>query len=122
MLRERCYQMTHNSFLLHGYYNYKTFPADAAGDSGEVKYYIGVPGNFYAREKQVAGMFGFESFEGARETTAWDGDFGYYRDRRWNCERISSPRSSNSGMKVPHWRQSLPGEIPQFNANPFGKS
>ena len=45
--------------------------------SGEAKYYIGVPGNFYEREKQVAGMFGFESFEGAREP-AWDGDFGYY--------------------------------------------
>ena len=33
--------------------------------------------NFYEREKQVARMFGFESFEGAREP-AWEGDFGYY--------------------------------------------
>ena len=45
--------------------------------SEEVKYYIGVPGNFYEREKQVARMFGFESFEGTREP-AWEGDFGYY--------------------------------------------
>ena len=43
----------------------------------QVKYYIGVPGNFYEREKQVARMFGFESFEGTREP-AWEGDFGYY--------------------------------------------
>ena len=77
VLRERCYQMTHNSFLLHGYYNYRHLLLMRQENSGEVKYYIGVPGNFYEREKQVAGMFGFESFEGAREP-AWDGDFGYY--------------------------------------------
>ena len=77
VLRERYYQMTHNSFLLHGYYNYRHLLLMRQEHSGEVKYYIGVPGNFYEREKQVAGMFGFESFEGAREP-AWDGDFGYY--------------------------------------------
>lgn len=77
VLQERCYQMTHNSFLLHGYYNYRHLLLMRQENSGEVKYYIGVPGNFYEREKQVAGMFGFESFEGAREP-AWDGDFGYY--------------------------------------------
>jgi hypothetical protein len=77
VLRERCYQMTHNSFLLHGYYNYRHLLLTRQEVSGEVKYYIGVPGNFYEREKQVARMFGFESFEGAREP-AWEGDFGYY--------------------------------------------
>lgn len=77
VLRERCYQMTHNSFLLHGYYNYRHLLLMRQENPGEVKYYIGVPGNFYEREKQVARMFGFESFEGAREP-AWEGDFGYY--------------------------------------------
>lgn len=77
VLRERYYQMTHNSFLLHGYYNYRHLLLIRQESSGEAKYYIGVPGNFYEREKQVAGMFGFESFGGAREP-AWDGDFGYY--------------------------------------------
>ena len=77
VLRERCYQMTHNSFLSHGYYNYRHLLLMRQEVSGEVKYYIGVPGNFYEREKQVARMFGFESFEGTREP-AWEGDFGYY--------------------------------------------
>lgn len=77
VLRERCYQMTHNSFLLHGYYNYRHLLLMRQEVSEEVKYYIGVPGNFYEREKQVARMFGFESFEGTREP-AWEGDFGYY--------------------------------------------
>lgn len=77
VLRERCYQMTHNSFLLHGYYNYRHLLLLRQETAGQAKYYIGVPGNFYEREKQVARMFGFESFEGAREP-AWEGDFGYY--------------------------------------------
>lgn len=77
VLRERCYQMTHNSFLLHGYYNYRHLLLLRQETAGQARYYIGVPGNFYEREKQVARMFGFESFEGAREP-AWEGDFGYY--------------------------------------------
>ncbi len=77
VLRERCYQMTHNGFLLHGYYNYRHLLLLRQESAGQAKYYIGVPGNFYEREKQVARMFGFESFEGAREP-AWEGDFGYY--------------------------------------------
>ena len=77
VLRERCYQMTHNSFLLHGYYNYRHLLLMRQETQEQVKYYIGVPGNFYEREKQVARMFGFESFEGTREP-AWEGDFGYY--------------------------------------------
>ena len=77
VLRERCYQMTHNSFLLHGYYNYRHLLLLRQETAGQAKYYIGVPGNFYEREKQVARLFGFESFEGAREP-AWEGDFGYY--------------------------------------------
>ena len=77
VLRERCYQMTHNSFLLHGYYNYRHLLLMRQETTGQVKYYLGVPGNFYEREKQVARMFGFESFEGTREP-AWEGDFGYY--------------------------------------------
>lgn len=77
VLRERCYQMTHNSFLLHGYYNYRHLLLLRQETAGQAKYYIGVPGNFYEREKQVARMFGFESFEGAIEP-AWEGDFGYY--------------------------------------------
>ena len=44
---------------------------------GEILYYIGVPGSYYEKEKQVAVMFGFESFE-CEEEPARYGDFGYY--------------------------------------------
>ena len=74
------YKAANNSFLLHGYYNYRHLILARTERKGELRYYIGVPGNFYEREKQVAVMFGFESFECAEEP-AQAGDFGYYMMR-----------------------------------------
>ena len=74
------YRQVNNSFLLHGYYNYKHLLLSRMERKGEIIYYIGVPGNYYEKEKQVALMFGFESFECAEEP-AEDGDFGYYMMR-----------------------------------------
>lgn len=71
------YRAANNSFLLHGYYNYRHLVLARLEQRGEARYYLGVPGNFYDREKQVAVMFGFESFECAMEP-AKTGDFGYY--------------------------------------------
>ncbi len=77
---EAFYKAANNSFLLHGYYNYHHLLLARVERRGESVYYIGVPGNFYEREKQVAIMFGFESFECAEEP-AQAGDFGYYMMR-----------------------------------------
>ncbi len=77
---EASYKAVNNSFLLHGYYNYQHLLLARVEQKGEYAYYIGVPGNFYEREKQVAIMFGFESFECAEEP-AQPGDFGYYMMR-----------------------------------------
>lgn len=74
------YRLVNNSFLLHGYYNYKHLILTRVERKGEVYYYIGVPGSFFEKEKQVAIMFGFESFECAEEP-AQAGDFGYYMMR-----------------------------------------
>lgn len=65
--------LVNNSFLLHGFYNYRHV---ILGKEGEA-YYLGVPGVFYEREKMVALMFGFEAFEcGSGESKP--GEFGYY--------------------------------------------
>lgn len=77
---EASYKMVNNSFLLHGFYNYNHLLLARVEKRGEAMYYIGVPGNFYEKEKQVAIMFGFESFECAEEP-AQAGDFGYYMMR-----------------------------------------
>ncbi len=74
------YRAVNNSFLLHGYYNYHHLILARVEHRGRNLYYIGVPGNYYDREKQVAMMFGFESFESESEPVK-TGDFGYYMMR-----------------------------------------
>lgn len=77
VLSAECYPLVSNSFLLHGFYNYQHLILTKELVRGQEQYYIGAPGNFYAKEKQVAILFGFESFEGKKEP-AQNGDFGYY--------------------------------------------
>ena len=73
-------KLVHNSFLLHGYYNYRHVILGKYPDGEGESYYLGVPGVYYEREKMAAEMFGFEAFEGKREP-AQQGDFGYYMKR-----------------------------------------
>lgn len=70
-------KMVHNSFLLHGYYNYRHIILGRFIVNGEERFYLGVPGVYYDREKMAAEMFGFEAFEG-RTAHAEQGSFGYY--------------------------------------------
>lgn len=77
ILRSSAYRLVQNSFLLHGYYNYKHLILTHVSQRNAGQYYIGVPGNFYEKEKQVAIMYGFDSFE-CKHEPAEDGDFGYY--------------------------------------------
>lgn len=77
LLSEKSYRAANNSFLLHGYYSYQHLILTRVEKRGEILYYIGVPGSYYEKEKQVAVMFGFESFE-CEEEPARYGDFGYY--------------------------------------------
>lgn len=77
LLSSDSYKAASNSFMLHGYYNYRHLILAREERRGEIVYYVGVPGNYFDREKQVAIMFGFESFECAQEP-AQSSDFGYY--------------------------------------------
>ncbi len=72
-------RLVNNSFLLHGFYNYRHLilgPDAEMRDENNTCFYLGVPGTYFEREKMVAVMFGFEGFEcsGAVEI----GKFGYY--------------------------------------------
>lgn len=80
ILKDRSYRMVNNSFLLHGYFTYRHLILHRHDRRGEMAYYVGVPGRYYDREKEVAILFGFESFEGGDEP-AKEGDFGYYMMR-----------------------------------------
>lgn len=79
VLPEKYQKLIHNSFLLHGFYNYRHLILGKdfrLGSSVEKCFYLGVPGVFFEREKQVAVMFGFEGFECAGAVEI--GKFGYY--------------------------------------------
>lgn len=69
--------LVNNSFLLHGFYNYRYL---ILGKEQGKEYYLGVPGVFYEREKMVALMFGFEAFDCEGGNTS-PGGFGYYLRR-----------------------------------------
>lgn len=91
ILSANCQHLVNNSFLLHGFYNYRYVilgrgenPFHEASQGGTAissaeaeEYFLGVPGVFYEREKMVALMFGFETFE-CEGGNPKPGDFGYY--------------------------------------------
>lgn len=72
ILQAKYQHLVNNSFLLHGFYNYRYVILGKEED-----YYLGVPGVFYEREKMVALMFGFEAFE-CPGGNVRAGTFGYY--------------------------------------------
>jgi len=81
ILCEDDFLLRNNSFLLHGYHNYKHLILGIMPDStGKEEYYIGVPGLFYEKEKDMAILFGFEGFE-SRTSRPTEGTFGYYMKR-----------------------------------------
>lgn len=67
--------LANNSFLLHGFYNYRHIILGNEKEAGG--FYLGVPGVYYEREKMVALMFGFEAFD-CSGGKAEAGKFGYY--------------------------------------------
>lgn len=53
-----------NSFLLHGYYNFRHILFGRVRDNlDNTKYFIGVPGMYCNRERYMASMFGFNNFK-----------------------------------------------------------
>lgn len=90
VLRKEYQNLVSNSFLLHSFYNYHHVILGKMEIENEEAYYIGVPGNYFEREKNVAVMFGFEGFARSetgnrkRDDCAQEshrercGDFGYY--------------------------------------------
>lgn len=77
ILQQEYQKLVHNSFLLHGFYNYGHMILGKLSEEEEAPIYIGVPGVYYEREKQAARMFGFVGFE-STEQPVQSGSYGYY--------------------------------------------
>ena len=67
-----------NSFLLHGFFNYRHIIFGEMEEDGRKAYLIGVPGVFQNQERIMAAMFGFPEFRTAKNTEYKTGNFGYW--------------------------------------------
>lgn len=71
---KKYWYLGNNSFLLHGYYNYR-YLIVGKEKNGII---LGIPGTYYPREERVAAMFGFPAFLPAQKQSKGDGRFGYW--------------------------------------------
>ena len=68
-----------NSFLLHGYYNFRHILFGRVRDNlDNTKYFIGVPGMYCNRERYMASMFGFNNFKKSHRSDYANPYFGYW--------------------------------------------
>lgn len=79
LLPREVWMYGNNSFLLHGYYNYRhLILARLCSGQGGPRYLLGVPGHYFSNEKHMASMFGFPHFVLAKKQPDGDGRFGYW--------------------------------------------
>lgn len=68
-----------NSFLMHGYYNFRHILfGRVVNNSDNTRYFIGVPGMYCNRERFMASMFGFNNFKKSHRSDYTNPYFGYW--------------------------------------------
>lgn len=79
MLEMENWRLGVNSFLTHGYYNYKyLLLGKLRFQDGVVKAVLGVPGIYDNKEQYIAKIFGFDVFVPVKHTNIKTGNFGYW--------------------------------------------
>lgn len=84
--------LCNNSFLLHGFFNYRylVIKKELYSDTEKEKYYLGVPGVFERPEKVMAMLFGFPIFEQLTDEM-------FEQEQIYIEERKPEPRSGTFG-------------------------
>ena len=77
MMPKKFWCLANNSFLLHGYFNYRYVLFGYMGEENK-KWFVGVPGFFQNQEQLLAGIFGFPEFRTKQECLQKTGEFGYW--------------------------------------------
>ncbi len=75
---KKYWYLGNNSFLLHGFFNYRHIIFGERKTEDKKEYLIGVPGVFQNQERIMASMFGFPEFCTAKNTEYKTGNFGYW--------------------------------------------
>ena len=71
--------VVNNSFLVHGYYNFKHILfGKVCENDNNTRYFIGVPGMYCNRERYMASMFGFNNFKKSHRSDYANPYFGYW--------------------------------------------
>lgn len=77
-LPKQFWYLGNNSFLLHGFFNYRYFILGMTEEFGVKKWFIGVPGVFQNPERVMAALFGFPEFRSEKQSAINTGEFGYW--------------------------------------------
>ena len=73
------WSLSHNSFVLQGYYSYRHLLFALYKEPGEKPgFVLGVPGICHVKQNFLAGMFGFPKFLPLKATEDINGEFGYW--------------------------------------------
>lgn len=78
VLPKRYWYLGNNSFLLHGFFNYRYLLLGTFEEDSKKKWFIGVPGVFQSQEKVMATLFGFPEFKSEKISEHKTGQFGYW--------------------------------------------
>ena len=77
-LPKKYWYLGSNSFLLHGFFNYRHLLLGKVENESGRKWFIGVPGIYQNQEKVLAAVFGFPEFRQEKDTGVKTGHFGYW--------------------------------------------
>lgn len=72
------WHLKNNSFVNHGYYNFRHLIAGKMYTDGNNGYFIGVPGIYNRRERSIASMYGFNRFKFSMRSDMRLNQFGYW--------------------------------------------
>lgn len=78
LLPKRYWYLGNNSFLLHGFFNYRYLILGTMKKGEKREWFIGVPGVFQSQEKVMAAIFGFPEYKSEKACTQKTGQFGYW--------------------------------------------
>lgn len=78
LLPKRYWYLGNNSFLLHGFFNYRYLILGTMKKGEKREWFIGVPGVFQSQEKVMAAIFGFPEYKSEKACAQKTGQFGYW--------------------------------------------
>ena len=78
LLPKHYWYLGNNSFLLHGFFNYRYLVLGMQQQEEQVQWFLGIPGVFQSQEKVMASIFGFPEYKSEKAVRQKTGQFGYW--------------------------------------------